>query len=82
MIIWPIVGAAAHLHEPLVNGLSNVDYTILALAALAICGLISKSARDAFEIARDEGHAPFAAPVADSEDLELQSEETAVSADR
>lgn len=61
MIVWPIVGAMLHLHEPLANGISKLDGTILALAALAICGLVYKSVRDAFEIARDEGHAPSSA---------------------
>ena len=82
MILWPIVGAAIHLQEPLVDGISKLDYTILALAVLAVCGLIYKSVRDAFEIARDEGHAPFGAPVVSSEDLELQSEQAAAPARR
>ena len=68
MIVWSCLGAAVGLHEPLVNGMSKLDYTILGLAGMAVCGLVYKLVVDAAEIAREEGRmAPAVAAVAEVE---------------
>ncbi|MDE2363476.1 MAG: CDP-alcohol phosphatidyltransferase family protein [Hyphomicrobiales bacterium] len=74
MIVWPVTAAAFGVHEPLVSGLSKIDFVILALAFMAICGLLGKAVLDAVEIARDEQTA-LAAARADAEaDVEAQVE--------
>jgi hypothetical protein len=57
MIFWALAGSAAGLREPLVNGLSSIDISILGLGLVAVIGLGAKAVKDARQVAREEGQA-------------------------
>ncbi|WP_342394885.1 CDP-alcohol phosphatidyltransferase family protein [uncultured Rhodoblastus sp.] len=54
MIGWAFVASAAGLREPLVNGLSGIDISILGLGLLAVLGLGAKAVKDARQVATEE----------------------------
>jgi len=61
MIMWAVFGATFGLREPLVNGLSGIDLSILTMAGFALVGLIWKAVSDALEIAQIENEAAASA---------------------
>jgi phosphatidylglycerophosphate synthase len=55
MIAWAFIGGAVGLKQPLAEGLSGLDLTILTLAGCAIIGLGAKAIGDARDVAMEEG---------------------------
>jgi phosphatidylglycerophosphate synthase len=72
MIFWALAGSAAGLREPLVNGLSRIDISILGLGLLAVIGLGAKAVKDARQVAIEEGPsiAPRTAVAAENSEAE------------
>jgi phosphatidylglycerophosphate synthase len=54
MIAWASFGATIGLREPLVNGFSGLDISILILAAAAVVGLGLKAVGDARQVALED----------------------------
>lgn len=54
MIAWSLAGAIFGIHEPLANGLSNIDIAIVGMAAVSVLGLAYKLIVDAAAIAQEE----------------------------
>jgi hypothetical protein len=54
MIAWSLAGAIFGIHEPLANGLSNIDIAIVGMAVVSVFGLAYKLIVDAAAIALEE----------------------------
>ena len=54
MIFWALAASAAGLREPLVDGPSRIDISIVSLGLLAVVGLGAKAVKDARQVAVEE----------------------------
>ena len=68
MILWPALGIAFRLNEPVIGPITPVDAAILPLGFMAVIGLGVKAIKDAREISVDEK----AAALADAKRAEVE----------
>lgn len=54
MVLWPAIGIAVGLQEPVIGPITKIDAAMLPLGLLAVIGLGLKAVRDAREISADE----------------------------